>query len=80
MTDAVAGDIADVPVVLINRRYRTTLYSMLAEGLSSAVDETSYPVIRGLARTRPRIASELAEGIRIDRSVVSRHASPWPDC
>jgi DNA-binding MarR family transcriptional regulator len=75
VTDDAAGDMADVLAVLINRRYRATLYGMLTEGLGHAVNETTYPVISGLARTGPRTASELADEIRIDRSVVSRHAA-----
>src|SRR6202012_3727665 len=39
------------------------------------LDEATYPVISGLDRYGPRSASQLAEDIGLDRSVVSRHAS-----
>jgi DNA-binding MarR family transcriptional regulator len=43
--------------------------------MGDAVDELTYPVLSGLARTGPRSAAELAPEIGIDRSGVTRRAS-----
>ncbi|MFE4540028.1 MarR family winged helix-turn-helix transcriptional regulator [Streptomyces scopuliridis] len=67
----VAGAIA----VLMQRGTRAQLYGILVEGVGPAINETTYPVLSGLARTGPRSAAVLATEIGIDRSVTSRHAS-----
>jgi DNA-binding MarR family transcriptional regulator len=69
------GEIADAFGRLLLRSTRARLYSRLTAGLDSALDEATYPVISGLARTGPMSAAQLAADIGIDRSVVSRHAT-----
>ncbi|MFJ6135605.1 MarR family winged helix-turn-helix transcriptional regulator [Kitasatospora sp. NPDC092286] len=60
---------------MLKRGTRTHLYRQLTEGLGEAVDEATYPVLSGLARTGARSAAELATEIGLDRSGVSRRAS-----
>ena len=60
---------------LLRRTTRARLYGSLTDGLDSALDSSTYPVISGLARFGPLSAAQLSEEIGIDRSVVSRHAS-----
>jgi DNA-binding MarR family transcriptional regulator len=69
------GEIAEILGRLLRRGTRARLYARLTEGLDSSLDEATYPVISGLARSGPRSAAQLAEDIGIDRSVVSRHAT-----
>lgn len=60
---------------LLKRSLRAELYRGLTEGLGEAVDEVTYPVLSGLARTGPCSAAELATEVDLDRSGVSRRAS-----
>jgi DNA-binding MarR family transcriptional regulator len=69
------SDIADALGRVLQRSSRARLYSRLTEGLDGALDEATYPVISGLARSGPQSAAHLAQDIGIDRSVVSRHAT-----
>lgn len=69
--DAVAQALA----VLLRRPARAALYRRLTEGLGEAVDEVTYPVLSGLARTGARSAADLAAEIGLDRSGVSRRAT-----
>jgi DNA-binding MarR family transcriptional regulator len=68
-------EIAEAFGRLLLRSTRARLYSRLTAGLDGALDEATYPVISGLARTGPVSAAQLAADIGIDRSVVSRHAT-----
>jgi DNA-binding MarR family transcriptional regulator len=68
-------DIAEALGLLLRRSTRARLYGRLTDGLHDALDESTYPVISGLARFGPLSAAHLAEEIGVDRSVVSRHAS-----
>lgn len=75
-TDADVGDeIADALGVLLRRSTRTELYRTLTDGMGEAVDELTYPVLSGLARTGPRSAAHLAPDVGLDRSGVTRRAS-----
>jgi DNA-binding MarR family transcriptional regulator len=69
------SDIAETLGFLLQRAARARLYGRLTADLDDALDEATYPVISGLARLGPRSAAQLAEGIGLDRSVVSRHAA-----
>ena len=69
------SDLADALGLLLRRTTRARLYGSLTDGLDSALDSSTYPVISGLARFGPLSAAQLSEEIGIDRSVVSRHAS-----
>ncbi len=60
---------------LLRRSTRAHLYGVLTEGMGEGVNESTYPVLSGLARTGPRSAAALASEIGIDRSVTSRHAT-----
>ncbi|MDH6114768.1 DNA-binding MarR family transcriptional regulator [Kitasatospora sp. MAP12-15] len=71
----VGHEVADALGALFKRSVRTTLYQELTRELGEAVDEVSYPVLSGLARTGPRSAAELAAEVGLDRSGVSRRAS-----
>ncbi|WP_354637795.1 MarR family winged helix-turn-helix transcriptional regulator [Kitasatospora camelliae] len=73
--DALGGAVADALGTLLKRSHRTGLYRQLTEGLGEAVDEVTYPVLSGLARTGPVAAAELGPEIGLDRSGVSRRAS-----
>jgi DNA-binding MarR family transcriptional regulator len=67
--------VADAIGQLLRRSARAGLYRELTVGLDPAVNEATYPVISGLARTGPATAAGLAAEIGIDRSVASRHAT-----
>jgi DNA-binding MarR family transcriptional regulator len=69
------AEIAETLGQLLRRGTRARLYSRLTAGLDASLDEATYPVISGLARSGPRSAAHLAEDIGLDRSVVSRHAT-----
>ncbi|MEZ0091200.1 MarR family winged helix-turn-helix transcriptional regulator [Streptacidiphilus sp. EB129] len=73
MNDA-GRDIADSLGTLLRRSVRARLYQELTRGLGEAVDELSYPVLSGLARTGPRSAADLAPETGLDRSNVTRRA------
>jgi DNA-binding MarR family transcriptional regulator len=60
---------------LLHRGTRAQLYGALTEGIAPEVNEATYPVLSGLARTGPRSAAALAAEIGVDRSVSSRHAT-----
>ncbi|GAA1217897.1 MarR family transcriptional regulator [Kitasatospora nipponensis] len=68
-------EIAEALGVLLKRSNRARLYQHLTEGLGEAVDEVTYPVLSGLARSGPRSAADLAEEIGLDRSGVTRRAT-----
>jgi DNA-binding MarR family transcriptional regulator len=77
---ATAGtDVAVAFGLLLRRTTRARLYGRLTDGLHATLDESTYPVISGLARLGPRSAAQLAAEIGVDRSVVSRHASRLVD-
>jgi DNA-binding MarR family transcriptional regulator len=59
---------------LLRRSARSRVYGALTEGLGPALDESTYPVLSGLARTGSHTAAQLAADVGLDRSVVSRHA------
>ncbi|MGP8304498.1 MarR family winged helix-turn-helix transcriptional regulator [Streptomyces inhibens] len=75
MPNDVGHEIADALAALLKRDTRTQLYQRLTEGLGDAVDETTYPVLSGLARIGPRSAADLASEIDLDRSGVTRRAT-----
>lgn len=60
--------------LLMVRRNRARLYGELLESADVDLDEATYPVLSGLARTGPTTARKLSAEIGIDRSVVSRHS------
>lgn len=70
----VGHEVAEVLGQLLKRSARTGLYSGLTEGLGEGVDEITYPVLSGLARTGPCSAADLAWEVGLDRSGVSRRA------
>jgi len=59
---------------LLLRSNRAHLYDTLT-GTSDGVDETTYPVLSGLARLGSATATELAAQIGLDRTVTTRHAT-----
>ncbi|GAA2262979.1 MULTISPECIES: MarR family winged helix-turn-helix transcriptional regulator [Kitasatospora] len=67
-------EIADALGLLLRRTTRARLYHQLTEGLGEAVDELTYPVLSGLARTGPISAADLAREAGLDRSNVTRRA------
>jgi DNA-binding MarR family transcriptional regulator len=73
--DDVGAEIAEALGSLLRRGNRAGLYRELTAGLGEAVDELTYPVLSGLARTGPRTAAALADDVGLDRSGVSRYAS-----
>ena len=75
MPNDVGHEIADALGTLLKRGTRTQLYQRLTNGLGQAVDETTYPVLSGLARTGPCSAADLAGEIGLDRSGVTRRAT-----
>lgn len=60
---------------LLRRGTRAQLYGALTDAIAPEVNEATYPVLSGLARTGPRSAAALASDIGVDRSVSSRHAT-----
>src|SRR6201996_6595852 len=60
---------------LLRRSARSRVYGALTAGLGPALDEATYPVLSGLARTGPVTAARLAADVGLDRSVGSRHAA-----
>jgi DNA-binding MarR family transcriptional regulator len=75
LVDDPGTEIAETLGLLVRRATRTGLYRDLTEGLGDAVDELTYPVLSGLARTGPRTSVALADDVGLDRSGVSRYAS-----
>lgn len=74
MTDTTGYDIADALGLLLRRGTRARLYTQLTEGLGEAVDELTYPVLSGLARTGTLSAADLGREIGLDRTTVTRRA------
>jgi DNA-binding MarR family transcriptional regulator len=68
------GQVADAIGRLLLRSSRAHLYSVLTADVGG-VDETTYPVLSGLARTGTVTASELAAEIGLERTVTTRYAS-----
>jgi DNA-binding MarR family transcriptional regulator len=59
---------------LLLRQTRAQLYGRMTQGVAG-VDEATYPVLSGLARSGSTTASRLAEQIGLDRTVTTRHAT-----
>ncbi|RKT09394.1 MarR family transcriptional regulator [Streptomyces sp. 1114.5] len=74
MKNSTGRDIADALGLLLRRSTRARLYGRLTEGLEEAVDDLTYPVISGLARTGPASAADLGREIGLDRTTVTRRA------
>ncbi|MCZ4122334.1 MarR family winged helix-turn-helix transcriptional regulator [Streptomyces sp. H39-S7] len=74
MTNTTGDDIARTLGMLLLRSTRTRLHAHLTEGLEEAVDDLTYPVLSGLARTGPRSAADLGREVGLDRTTVSRRA------
>jgi len=68
-------EIAEALGVLLKRSTRIELHRILTAGMGEAVDELTYPILSGLARTGPRSAADLASEVGLDRSGVTRRAS-----
>jgi len=68
-------EIAEALGVLLNRGTRIELHRTLTIGMGEAVDELTYPILSGLARTGPLSAADLAPDVGLDRSGVTRRAS-----
>lgn len=79
MENDVGQEIADALGLLLRRTTREHLYRGLTEGLGEGVDELTYTVLSGLARTGPCSAAELAPEVGLDRSGVTRRASRLED-
>ncbi|WP_089106183.1 MarR family winged helix-turn-helix transcriptional regulator [Streptomyces hyaluromycini] len=75
MPNDVGHEIADTLGLLLRRSTRAQLYRRLTEGIGESLDETTYPVLSGLARTGAVSAAELATEIGLDRSGVTRRAT-----
>jgi DNA-binding MarR family transcriptional regulator len=69
-----AADIASAFGPLLLRQTRAQLYGRMTRDIAG-VDEVTYPVLSGLARSGSTTASRLAEQIGLDRTVTTRHAS-----
>jgi DNA-binding MarR family transcriptional regulator len=74
VTHSTGHDIADALGLLLRRSTRARLYTRLTEGLGEAVDDLTYPVLSGLARTGPCSAADLGREIGLDRTTVTRRA------
>ncbi|MFD0258481.1 MarR family winged helix-turn-helix transcriptional regulator [Kitasatospora indigofera] len=74
MTTTAGEDIAHTLGLLLRRSTRTRLHARLTEGLGKAVDDLTYPVLSGLARTGPCSAADLGREVGLDRTTVSRRA------
>ncbi|WP_438295968.1 MarR family winged helix-turn-helix transcriptional regulator [Streptomyces sp. HUAS TT7] len=74
MPNSTGHDIADALGLLLRRSTRARLYARLTEGLGEAVDDLTYPVLSGLARTGPCSAADLGREIGLDRTTVTRRA------
>ncbi|MGW7575693.1 MarR family winged helix-turn-helix transcriptional regulator [Streptomyces sp. NPDC054765] len=59
--------------LLLRRGTRASLYSALVDQLDG-VNETTYPVLSGIARLEPVSSSRLATEIGIDRTATTRYA------
>lgn len=67
-------DIAESLGQLLRRGTREHFYTRLTDGLGEAVDELTYPVLSGLARTGACSAADLGREIGLDRTTVTRRA------
>ncbi|MFI6850543.1 MarR family transcriptional regulator [Kitasatospora sp. NBC_00085] len=74
MKHSTGHDIADALALLLRRSTRARLYARLTEGLGEAVDDLTYPVLSGLARTGPCSAADLGREVGLDRTTVTRRA------
>ncbi|MQS16332.1 MarR family transcriptional regulator [Streptomyces kaniharaensis] len=74
MTNPTGHQIAEALGLLLRRSTRTGLHAQLTDGLGEAVDELTYPVLSGLARTGPCSAADLGREIGLDRTTVTRRA------
>lgn len=75
MENTVGLEIADALGLLLRRSARAHLYQDLTVEIAEGLDELTYPVLSGLARTGPRSAADLAPEVGLDRSGVTRRAS-----
>ncbi|MEV0530573.1 MarR family transcriptional regulator [Kitasatospora sp. NPDC050463] len=74
MKNSTGHDIAEALGLLLRRSTRARLYTQLTEGLGKAVDDLTYPVLSGLARTGACSAADLGREIGLDRTTVTRRA------
>ncbi|MFD5464845.1 MarR family winged helix-turn-helix transcriptional regulator [Kitasatospora sp. NPDC127059] len=74
MTNPTGHQIAEALGLLLRRSTRTGLHAQLTDGLGQALDELTYPVLSGLARTGPCSAADLGREIGLDRTTVTRRA------
>ncbi|GAA2807773.1 MarR family transcriptional regulator [Kitasatospora sp. CM 4170] len=74
MENSTGHDIAEALGLLLRRSTRAHLYTRLTDGLGEAVDELTYPVLSGLARTGACSAADLGREIGLDRTTVTRRA------
>ncbi|MFF9647326.1 MarR family winged helix-turn-helix transcriptional regulator [Kitasatospora aureofaciens] len=74
MTNPTGHEIAEALGLLLRRGTRAGLHAQLTEGLGEAVDELTYPVLSGLARTGPCSAADLGREVGLDRTTVTRRA------
>ncbi|MFJ7250349.1 MarR family winged helix-turn-helix transcriptional regulator [Kitasatospora sp. NPDC098652] len=74
MTNPTGHEIAEALGLLLRRSTRAGLHAQLTDGLGEAVDELTYPVLSGLARTGPCSAADLGREIGLDRTTVTRRA------
>ena len=75
MENDTGNEIADALGILLKRSTRLDLHRTLTADMGEAVDELTYPILSGLARTGPRSAADLAPDVGLDRSGVTRRAS-----
>ncbi|MEU9047241.1 MULTISPECIES: MarR family transcriptional regulator [unclassified Kitasatospora] len=74
MKNSTGHDIADALGLLMRRSTRARLHTQLTEGLGEAVDDLTYPILSGLARTGACSAADLGREIGLDRTTVTRRA------
>ncbi|WNV88867.1 MarR family transcriptional regulator [Umezawaea sp. Da 62-37] len=60
--------------LLLRRTTRANLYDNLVTDVTG-VDETTYPVLSGIARMEPVSSTRLADEIGIDRTATTRYAA-----
>ncbi|WP_179223268.1 MarR family winged helix-turn-helix transcriptional regulator [Microbacterium sp. Yaish 1] len=71
-----AATIANALGVILTRGFRSGLYRAVTLGVAPGLTETNYPILSSLARSsEPLSAANLAPGLGLDRSVVSRRAT-----
>ncbi|MFH9353858.1 MarR family winged helix-turn-helix transcriptional regulator [Kitasatospora sp. NPDC017646] len=74
MKNSTGHDIADALGPLLRPSTRTRLHAQLTEGLGKGVDDLTYPVLSGLARSSACSAAGLGREIGLDRTTVTRRA------